>query len=109
MVSTKTRLVKYRSENGGALVFEVEEVAQPGTKLAAADKGTVQAAATLERALDEVEPMITSLCNKLQGMVSSPQQVNIELGLKFTAGFGVILAKAGAEGHCKISLTWTKR
>jgi hypothetical protein len=42
-------------------------------------------------------------------MVSSPQQVNIELGLKFTAAAGIIIAKVGAEGHCKVSLTWTKK
>ena len=109
MVSTKTRLVKYKTEQGGALVFEVEEVAQPGMKLAAADKGAVQATQTLEEALNEVEPVISKLCDRLRGMVSSPQQVNIELGLKFTAGAGVVFAKVGAEGHCKVSLTWTKR
>lgn len=108
-MSAKTRLVKYKTAKGGSLVFEVDEVAPPGMKLAASDKGTVQAAQTLEDALNEIEPVITTLCDKLHGMVRSPQQVNIELGLKFTAGVGVILAKVGTEGHCKVSLTWTKK
>jgi hypothetical protein len=108
-MSAKARLVRYKDDKGGSVIFEVDEIVSPGMKLASADKGTVQAAQTLEEALNDIEPVISTLCDKLRGMVSSPQQVNIELGLKFTAAAGIIIAKVGAEGHCKVSLTWTKK
>ena len=108
-MSAKTRLVKYKTAKGGSLVFEVDEVAPPGMKLAASDKGTVQAAQTLEDALNEIEPVITTLCDKLHGMVRSPQQVIIELGLKFTAGVGIDWRRRGRKGIAKSRCTWTKK
>jgi hypothetical protein len=95
----------------GVLVAEVDDAdvgpaandlglaSLPGGKIAA------RAAVSLEEALDQLEPALQALSERLRR--AAPDAVSIEFGLKLGGETGVILAKGTAEVNFKVSLSWT--
>src|SRR3954464_7125280 len=95
----------------GILVVEVDEIdavpaaddlgfaSLPGGKVMA------KAAMTLEDALDQLEPALHALSERLRR--ASPDAVSIEFGLKLGGETGVILAKGTAEVKFKGSMSGT--
>ena len=94
----------------GILMVEVDEAdavhaaddlgfaSLPGGKVVA------KAAVSLEEALDQLEPALHALSERLRR--ASPDAVSIEFGLKLGGETGVILAKGTAEVNFKVSMSW---
>ena len=51
-----------------------------------------------------VRPIAQTILDQLRDL--GPETVTVELGIKFGTEAGVILARAAAEGTCKVTLTW---
>ena len=100
-------LVEFPLEGGGSVVVELDEAELTGT-VRAARPGEIVAKAnqTFEEALDRVKPAASILITKLRDLVESPDEIEVEFGLKLHADAGAFVASAGGEAHYKITLKW---
>lgn len=66
------------------------------------------AARTLASALTHVRDAADVALRQFRGMVSKPDEVQIEFGVKLTAQAGAVIAKTGLEGQLKVKLAWRR-
>ena len=99
-----TKLVEFKLEGGGSVIVQVDE--NESGPVPAANPGDLagQAMMTFEQAAAKLRPIARAVLAQVKDL--GPQDVTIELGVKFSAEAGVILAKSSAEGTCKVTLAW---
>jgi hypothetical protein len=88
------------------LVVEVDDV-EGGLVLAAAPDltgGIARAQVTLEEALKKLKPSLQKVAHLMKEL--SPQEAQVEFGLKIGGETGVIVAKGTAEVNFIVRLTW---
>ncbi|WP_116126699.1 CU044_2847 family protein [Lewinella sp. IMCC34183] len=61
-----------------------------------------------EQALGLIESVGNAIVDKVQKISDSPDQVSVELGIKFTAEANAVIASSSAEGNLVLKLSWTK-
>ena len=100
-------LIEFEMADGGTVVVEADDEQLAGFQPAAASPGEVAAKATesFEAALDRLLPPIAAIGERMRSL--SPEEVQVELGVKLTAEAGVIVAKAAAEANFIVRLRWT--
>jgi hypothetical protein len=95
------------ADSGELLIFEVDprEVAED-LVLASAEPGQVVARAqvTLEQALAKLKPSLQKVMHVLNEL--SPDETEVEFGLKIGGETGVIIAKGTAEVNFTIRMSW---
>ncbi len=104
------QLIEFPLEDGTSIVMEVDEE-QAGATRVSREPGEIVAKATqtFEAAMDRLRPMAQEIIGKLRDIKESPDEVNVEFGLKFSATAGVIIAGMGSEATLKISLKWKQK
>lgn len=103
------RLVEFPLEDGTSLLVEVDETEEEAglTRVSRHDPGVIERAQqTLEKSLDRVRPAAQYILEKLQGLHDSPDEIEVEFGLKLSAGSGIILA--AGEANYNVKLKWVK-
>ena len=60
----------------------------------------------LDQALDVAKRVAGQAAQQLGAMGHRPDEMQLKLGLKFTAEAGAIIAKTATEGNIEITLTW---
>ncbi|MEO1564328.1 MAG: CU044_2847 family protein [Pseudomonadota bacterium] len=114
-----SKYVQYQTDEDKYIWIEVETgdeifVAVEGSKkggpagsmLRDASAGSMPSAETLTSAIEEVKPVIEAVTRQAESFSVRPAEVSLNLGLKFTAKVGVVLAKAGTEGTINLGLKW---
>ncbi len=103
------RLIEFPLEDGTSMLVEVDEPEQEGlTKVSLKDPNVIERAQqTLEKSLDRVKPAAQYILEKLRALHDSPDEIEVQFGLKLNAGSGVILA-AGVEANYTVKLKWVK-
>ena len=100
-------VLQFTSEDGTPLFVEVEENDFGVENIARGDGSViVQAASKLEEALDRTRKSLHSLLHMLQEM--TPDEHEIEFGIKLNAEAGVMVAKTAAEGHFAVRMKWSR-
>ncbi|HSU05041.1 MAG TPA: CU044_2847 family protein [Acetobacteraceae bacterium] len=101
-----TKLVRFRLEGGDSVIVQVDD--QESGPVPAASPGEIaaKAAMTFEQATSKLGPIARAVLAQVENL--GPDETSVELGLKFSAEAGVILAKSAAEGTCKITIKWKK-
>lgn len=101
-------LVRVGLDGGGSLLLESAEASAAGP-------------VKVGRAADAVEDLQDSLRAVLRPMAEAsrdvlaelrsagPDEIRVEFGVKLTASAGAVVAKAGAECHFKVTLSWMPR
>lgn len=97
-----TRLVEFPLRQGGTVTVEVDDGSGPQLASAVPDK----AKESFEDAAAAIRPVAEAVLGTLEDL--KPDRVTVELGVKFSASAGVIIARTAAEGHCKITLGWER-
>lgn len=114
------RLVEFDLGGEGKILFETGPEAdvvssrRPGDParkgVAARGKGKEElvekASQSLEDALDHIRPAAQLIVDKLRDV--SPQEIEVEFGVRLEAEAGVVITKTKAEAHFKIVLKWKK-
>lgn len=59
-----------------------------------------------EYAVNVIKIVGDAIIKKVKEIGESPDEVSIEIGVKFTAEAGAIIAKTSSEGTIKLNLTW---
>jgi hypothetical protein len=100
------RLVRFPLEGGGSVIVQVDE--QRSGPVPSANPGEIatKAKMTFEQAAAQLRPIAKTLLEEVKDL--GPHDVEIELGISFSAEAGVVLAKTSVEGNCKVTLTWKK-
>lgn len=88
----------------GVITVEVEEAAPGGDQLGSVAGTFAKAKQSFEEAASGIRPIAETILQQVSAL--GPEGVSVEFGIKFSAQAGVILASSGAEGNCKITLSW---
>jgi Trypsin-co-occurring domain 1 len=98
-----TDLVRFPFGNGlGFVVVEVDDGGGAVYTTSVADSRI--AGSTFEAAVSKLKPIAEAVREQIKDL--APNAVKIELGVKFSADVGIILAKSSAEGTCKVTIDW---
>jgi hypothetical protein len=110
---TVSRLIEFKLDASSQTTVLVEaDDSIPAAGQAQASIGgilTEQASKTLDTALAGIRPIASSVSRRVMEAVTDAQEIEVEFGFKLTADAGVILARAGGEGHCKVSIRWVRK
>lgn len=60
----------------------------------------------MDKAMDIIQNMSDRINSKVKEMEGSPDNIDIEFGIKFDAEIGIILAKSSLEASLNIKLNW---
>jgi hypothetical protein len=102
-----TELLRFHTEDGAAVLVEVDEDS-PGIQRAARGDGNIsEAGQRLEQAIEQVRPAIAAVSRLVRQM--APDAHEVEFGIKLSAEVGAVVAKTTAEGHFMVRLQWKGR
>ena len=104
-------IVQFKANDDSDLFIEVSDATDTlqlrGGGGAAETRGIVDnAKESFEKALHPLKEVSNSIINCIKDISNSPKEVEVELGLKFTAKAGIILTSLDSEAHFKITLKW---
>jgi hypothetical protein len=100
--------VRVRTEDGTYIPFEIDSD-YDGPVLAGRrlDEAIERAGETLEAGIDRAKEIARSVATRIGSLPPPrPDKVAVEIGLKVSAGAGVVVAKATSEAHIKITVEW---
>ncbi|NUP00145.1 MAG: hypothetical protein HOV96_40895 [Nonomuraea sp.] len=99
-----TALMTMPLDGGGQVTVEIAEDEAGPRRVSRPGEVVVTATKTLEKAL---EPIRAAAAAALASMRSiGPDEVELEFGVKLNAETGAVIAKAAAETHMVVRLTW---
>lgn len=70
------------------------------------DKGSPP---NLSAAIDRVMPALSDVFEKVRSQSFRPDEVELEVGIKFVGEAGVVIARASTEANLVVKLTWDNR
>lgn len=100
-------LVDVPVEGGGRLLVEAVDAHTSDELTLAAPHPTEmvkRATQSLEHSLDEIQPAMRALVERLTTM--APDEVTLEFGLQLGTEVGAVVAKGSSDVHFTVSLTW---
>jgi hypothetical protein len=102
-------LTEFELAQGGSILVESSDPQVGGNLTPVSATELVQRAQdTFETAVDKLRPAIDYLNQQLTAFRNSPDNVELEFGIKLTAAAGAIIASAGTEANFKVKLCWKK-
>ncbi|MGH3392189.1 MAG: CU044_2847 family protein [Actinomadura sp.] len=99
-------LLRWEMEKG-SVVVEVDDK-EPGFRSAALDGAVRQASVRFEDALTDIRRAAERTLRTFRDKTLNPDGVEIEFGVKFNAAAGAVIARAAADAHLKVKLTWSQ-
>jgi Trypsin-co-occurring domain 1 len=97
-------LVRFETEDGSALLVEVDDDAFGVERVARHDNVIIEAGQKLEDVIATAQTTIRAVVDGLRKL--APDEHEIEFGLKLNAEAGVLVAKTAMEGHFTVKLAW---
>lgn len=95
------------AEHAASILVETDSGDIPGGLVLASPepgKAAATAARSLSASLEELEPVLRTVKEKLAA--SAPKHFTVEFGVKLGGETGIILAKGTAQVNFKITMTW---
>ncbi|MBN6058348.1 hypothetical protein JYK22_40890, partial [Nonomuraea sp. RK-328] len=105
---TNRTLVAFDAQDTQILV-EVETHLLGPERVATRDKAVAAAKVTFNQAVSVLRPTAQAIVDELNRMQDRPDEVEVTLGLKFTAGAAVLVASGSSESSCTVKMVWKKR
>jgi len=105
-------LVEYELENGATIAFETdEEFEEDGpTRLSGGDSSPIikKADKTLKEVSQRIGPAAETILSSLRD-INTPEEIEMEFGLNFKLGAGLVVAKADSEVNFKVTVKWVNK
>lgn len=98
-----TQLIEYALPDGQTICVEVEDGPVSAVR-GGRDSPVTKAQESFESAVSRIRPAAEALINGLKGL--TPEEISLEMSLKFTAKAGVVIASADSEAAFKVTLKW---
>ena len=108
------RYIRYETDDGNEIWIEAEDGDEEfvtdrpdglGMVVHAADDVPLKKE-KLTKVLGMVRPLVDAVHDQINSVAVRPNEIQLEVGFKFTAKVGVVLAKAGSEVTMKVCLKW---
>lgn len=90
-------------DDGTLVLAEVEED-EPGYSRASTKEGVHTAATRLQGALTTIKPAAQAVVAQLREL--SPDELEVEFGIRLNGKAGAVIASSEAEGHFQVKLVW---
>ena len=100
------RLVEFPLEEGGSIVVELDEPDTGGTVRAGREDKIEKARETFEDALNKVLPATKTVVEKLRGMESRPDEIEVTFGVNLSTMAGAVIASASASANFGVTVRW---
>lgn len=94
-------------ESGDSEIYVEVERREPVVRGRAADRIT-EAGQDLEKALSQLQPLITALVTQLSGASNRPDELTVEFGFTLTSDANLVIARAGGGANFRVALTWKR-
>lgn len=93
-------------EDGSTQIFEISgaDISDDLVQATGANTGMARARATLESALQSIQPTVQAVRNALAA--AGPTETTVEFGIKIGGESSVILAKGTIESNFVVKVTW---
>ena len=98
-------VVRYQVGDGSSVLVEVDEDTYGVEAVSRTSEGVLKAGQSLESALDSVRDAARAALDAMSKL--SPETVEVEFGIKLAGEAGAMIAKASAEGHFTVRLSWS--
>jgi hypothetical protein len=105
----ETELIEFKDEKGNIIIIETNIALGEGEKINVSESsGLKKATKSFNEALDTIKVIGNSIIEMNKDIVNQPDEIEVKLGLKFSAETGVIVAKAKSEGTIEVVFKWKK-
>lgn len=99
-------LMRLQADDGSAVLIEID-APDPSVGEVVFDGAVHQAKESLEQALADVRAIAVKALDTLRSGTQSPDNVELEFGVKFRAESGAaVLARSAAEGTIVVRMSW---
>jgi hypothetical protein len=103
-------LLEFKLDNGESAFMQIEESesqSRQRVSRGSSDEGAepVQAQRTFTQAVSCIAPIGKALLTSLKD-INTPDEINLEFGLKFNGKAGVVFTSVESEASFKVSITW---
>jgi Trypsin-co-occurring domain 1 len=103
-----SQVVKMDLADGSSVLVEVADAAPAHvTRGGRADELVTEAGGTLEKALDQLGPVVKGVVARLREAADWPDEVTVEFSIKLSADASVIIARTAGEANFRISMSWS--
>ncbi len=104
-------MIEVPLRSGGSMLMEVEvDPSEQDGMVPASRRGeiAIKARQTFEEALEQIKPGAEIIVEKLRGMSSKPDEMEVSFGLKMSANAGAFIAASGVEANFNVLLRWNR-
>jgi hypothetical protein len=104
-------LIKLQLADGTPIYVEAGEDLSTGggpQRVSRGESGAQEADTRFEDAVARIRPAAQALLDSLKEL-NTPDEINLEFGVKFNARAGVIFASVDSEAVFKVAITWKAR
>jgi hypothetical protein len=98
-------VVRYQVGDGSSVLVEVDEDTYGVEAVSSTSDGVLEAGQRLEAALGSVRDAAQAALEAMSKL--SPETVEVEFGIKLAGEAEALIAKASAEGHFTVRLSWS--
>lgn len=103
------QLVEFALDDGTTVLVEVDEPESEGiVRAGRAGEIVEKVQYTFSEALDKVKPAAETIINKLRNLDVTPDEIQVEFGIKLSAEAGAFFASASTEANFAITLSWKR-
>jgi len=99
-------IVTFETENGEIHIELSEKPKRGGTTRSGNSSKDKKVIKKFENAVKVVKEIGDSIISTVKEIKNSPDEISVEVGVKFSAELGAFVAKSSAEGTLKLNLTW---
>ncbi len=99
-------LVSYELEDGSNILIEATD--SNGIERISDKDNTSKASEKFEQAVSHLKPVAEVLFGSFSEL-NNPSEIQLEMGIKFSAKAGIIFASADSEAAFKITLKWNSK
>ncbi|MEE1756586.1 CU044_2847 family protein [Streptomyces sp. SP18CS02] len=100
-------LMQYTTDSGAQVVVEMDGRAPGAQPVGRGENSLARAGRTFDEALEGIHAAAESALRVFREGTLRPDGVELEFGVKLTAESGAVIAKAAAEGHLTVRLSWS--
>lgn len=106
-MNRETNLLRVSLDDKTEVVFETTLFEEGSEELATREKGELpEAPEPLDALVGRIKPVAQILFGALKEL-NTPQEINLEFGIKLGGKTGIVFASAETECNFKIGLKWT--
>lgn len=106
-MSGKSKLIRIKLQDGSEAVFETDLAETKSEKLLSGGEDNIyEADETFDKLVARIRPVAETLLNSLKDF-NTPQEINLEFGIKLSGKAGIVFASAASECNFKVGLKWT--